>query len=1543
MYKKVVSLVALFLIIGCGNNSNTQENLSQKSGKVADGYLNGATVCIDINNNLKCDSDEPSTTTDKKGNYHLKFNKDISDNNSILAYGGVNTATGLSYTGLLKAPVEYNNINPISTLVSYNKENFSSLKKAEEAVSNLFGLDRASLTKDPIKQAKIDKKLFKTALKIEKLTNIALSLDTDKKRDRKKIDRLLKRVAKISAKTEDFIGAIVESSKEEFNLDTSTDKLKNNLSLVSNIIDGKIEVNDDTNEAEQDIELATKIVIKSIENNQTVDNQTIEENIEECKKNGIDSCLQEENNQSLNTNRNGLNENNNTRRNQNQNLENNSTTQQNRNNNNSNENNNTRRNQNQNLDTNNTTTQQNRNNNNSNHNTQQNQNQSSENNTTAQQNRNNNNSNHNTQQNQNQNQSSENNTTAQQNRNNTNSNHNTQQNQNQNQSSENNTTAQQNRNNSNSNHNTQQNQNQSSENNTTTQQNRNNNNSNHNTQQNQSSENNTTSNQTQNDNNTTTNPDTNQTQNDNNTTTNPDTNQTQNDNNTTTNPDTNQTQNDNNTTTNLDTNSTPPVITLNGDNNISIILGNSYKELGAKAIDDIDGEVNVTIESNVDETNLGEYKVIYKAVDSDNNEANKTRIVNIINPKVIVSNLDITGEKCGHFEKMRVVNKDEKSFYTLNDNDWGRHYLDENSTGIQCVFKYDDENGTEKGGWYWGWPYNHDYQVKSYPEAMYGVKFRNTYNPNSGFPAVVSTIDSVNVDIAYRDLNLTRNYNIALEFWLHTSEDTSMNNIQYEIMFRFDPKGFHPNRTKIGEVTLDGTKYTVYTNNHYQEGHKAFINFVAQEKVNKFSIDFKKALDYLTELEFKDMPKRYMSGIEMGVEVIDGSGAIILDKFDVDLRFNEKEIQERKIEENFDIWSIEYDEDKTPLDKKVDANKTGWKWRNSNNRLVFRKKNTAIIQLYSNSKENYLYTMFDKSFALNNAFSAFTLSGSISNDYNYKVMLKDSDKWCVSDNILDDYLNLHKSQWYEIEQSDDLVNSFENDEDLPKLTFSDSCDNFDFKNIKGLGVYYALKDDKQTGYFQLKRVSAHQVLPQYAVFEKFIKEDNVSNLLFGLCTTPNRKVSQNETFIDNYKEWVSYIRWPGGSMIEGYNLKDKSELTYSVGKWTEFMKDKISSLEFLIGVSSKRAYNGDWNATEYGYGLVNYLNKDYNQSWGDEALDKPTNLKFVEIGNEPDLEGLSADKYGPVLVDYEKGIHKADSNVKIVAPTTTHGAIGNMLPKVLKEYGDSIDIVSAHNYTDNPKDYKDDLILIKSYINDFMSDNERRKKDEIKMAYTEYNSLAHTTRKGVIHEESWAKVIWHSETFSYFIQEGLYMASIWHAFFQGGHGVYQFDGTPPYPIVSGIKFWKNHIDFSKHPKVLYSSYGDKDITITPIEMDDKLVVFVVNSSPESDKELNITFGSNEFFKDEVTITTLTHTPLSEYYDAKDLADNVSSNEAIMKKLKYLNPDAKIYIDEDDDNKTKIQFPKLDITQKSDSATLDNGILTYTFPKYTISILELEKK
>ena len=641
-----------------------------------------------------------------------------------------------------------------------------------------------------------------------------------------------------------------------------------------------------------------------------------------------------------------------------------------------------------------------------------------------------------------------------------------------------------------------------------------------------------------------------------------------------------------------------------------------------------------------------------------------------------------------------------------------------------------------------------------------------------------------------------------------------------------------------------------------------------------------------------------------------------------------------KIEEDFARWSTEYPVDKSSFDKEVDINGSGWKWRTYNKKLVFRKRNGALVQLQG-AKEGYFYTIFNNSFDASNQDATFKIDSSIGQKFNYRLMLKDETSWCISDNIEKDSLKLTKSSWHLIAKSDDITEAFNRNSSLPKLSnFTENCEGFDFENIQGIGVFYKIKKSNDNkGYFQLRDISLYKELPEYGVFESLIKEDKVSPLLFGLCTTPNRTISTSQVFINNYKKWVTYLRWPGGSMIEDYNLKDKSGKIYSVGEWTEFMKSKLPSLEFLIGVSSKRAYDGDWNGTTYGYELVNYLNRDYASGWGDNgALSNPINLKFVEIGNEPNLEGLNAQQYGPILKDYATGIHRADSSVKILAPTTTHGEIGRMLPEVLKNYGDNIDIISVHNYTDNPKDYKADLKLIKGYIQNLMRDNSRRKKDKIKIAFTEYNSLNVDRRKGVYHSESWAKVIWHSQTFSYFIQEGLYMASIWHSFFGGGHGVYERDGTP-YPIISGIEFWKNSINFNEHPKVLYSYSSDKDIIITPIVSDSKLTVFVVNASPTDDKTISLEFKDNQF-NSTVNIKTLTHTTLNEFYPTKTVASGVNIDN-----LRAKNPDAVIF---EKDNQTKVKFPKLDISINQDSATLNGNTLIYTFPKYTISVLELSK-
>jgi hypothetical protein len=74
---------------------------------------------------------------------------------------------------------------------------------------------------------------------------------------------------------------------------------------------------------------------------------------------------------------------------------------------------------------------------------------------------------------------------------------------------------------------------------------------------------------------------------------------------------------------------TPPVITLNGKKDITITQGDIYNELGATALDDVDGNVSVNISGSVDTTIVGVYTLTYTATDSANNIASKTRTVNV--------------------------------------------------------------------------------------------------------------------------------------------------------------------------------------------------------------------------------------------------------------------------------------------------------------------------------------------------------------------------------------------------------------------------------------------------------------------------------------------------------------------------------------------------------------------------------------------------------------------------------------------------------------------------------------------------------------------------------------------------------------------------------------------------------------------------------------------------------------------------------------------------------------------------------------------------
>ena len=77
---------------------------------------------------------------------------------------------------------------------------------------------------------------------------------------------------------------------------------------------------------------------------------------------------------------------------------------------------------------------------------------------------------------------------------------------------------------------------------------------------------------------------------------------------------------------------TPPVITITGDNPITIDFNSVYSDAGATASDETDGDLtsSIIVESNVDTSSVGNYIVSYSVSDAAGNSSSTDRSVEVV-------------------------------------------------------------------------------------------------------------------------------------------------------------------------------------------------------------------------------------------------------------------------------------------------------------------------------------------------------------------------------------------------------------------------------------------------------------------------------------------------------------------------------------------------------------------------------------------------------------------------------------------------------------------------------------------------------------------------------------------------------------------------------------------------------------------------------------------------------------------------------------------------------------------------------------------------
>lgn len=221
--------------------------------------------------------------------------------------------------------------------------------------------------------------------------------------------------------------------------------------------------------------------------------------------------------------------------------------------------------------------------------------------------------------------------------------------------------------------------------------------------------------------------------------------------------------------------------------------------------------------------------------------------------------------------------------YLVENNVWGKQGM---TDWRQCVGATTSPRGGLAARWTWDWKYEGD-QVKAYPEVVFGHKPGFPKSTTDQLPRRLADIEAI--ELQYDVVSARAGTgNLAIDIWL-TSQPAptqfAVPPISHEVMIWLDVHGpMYAGGTERDTVTINGIPYRVFVGEQFGMGWR-YIAFKPENTPLKPAATLE-VLPYLQYLESKQWltPTAYVSAINLGNEIISGSGQTQLNHFSVSVR-----------------------------------------------------------------------------------------------------------------------------------------------------------------------------------------------------------------------------------------------------------------------------------------------------------------------------------------------------------------------------------------------------------------------------------------------------------------------------------------------------------------------------------------------------------------------------------------------------------------------------------------------------------------------------------